>query len=109
MFEMVAATVAAGCALMGLAPVSHAQGVGISEEWIQQQCAAQYPAGGGYLAGSAYLASPGDAYAWRCRQQRDSPSSGVFTDLAVNLGAICDAHGGGRPRPGAGAYDWVCV
>lgn len=101
------AVVAVVVAFTGLAPTSHAS-EGIAEGWIQQQCAAQYPAGGGYLAGSAYLASPGDAYSWRCRQQRESSNSGVFTDLAVDFGAICDAHGGGRPQPGTGPYDWTC-
>ena len=107
MFPMTVAAVAVVCAFVGLAPTSSAGGA-ITDESIQQQCAAQYPPGGGYLAGSAYLASPGDAYSWRCRQQRESSNSGVFTDLAVDLGAICDVHGGGRPQPGAGPYDWTC-
>jgi len=106
---MVVATAAgASGALLGPAAASNAQGGAITPDLIQQQCAIQYPAGGNYRAGTAYLASPNDPYSWRCRQQSNSSTSGVFTDLAVDLGAICATHGGGRPQAGDGPYNWTC-
>lgn len=104
-------TVSAGAVgVLGAPGVAAAQGP-ITAPDINGQCASQYPAGGGYQQGSAYVAPPGDAYSWRCRQSTDAAGGATITDLAVDLGAFCTGHGGGRPSAAnvADPSSWSCT
>jgi hypothetical protein len=108
---LIAAVVAAGfVGVMGSTTVAWAQGP-IADSDIDGQCGSQYPAGGGYLKGVAYLAPPGDAYSWRCRQAAVSDSGVTITDLAVDLGALCATYGGGRPSAAlvTDPSSWSCA
>jgi hypothetical protein len=95
---------------LGAPAVAAAQGP-ITGPDINGQCSLQYPAGGGYQQGSAYIAPPGDAYSWRCRQSADTPGGATITDLAVDLGAFCASHGAGRPSAAnvAEPASWSCT
>lgn len=83
----------------------------LTDREIGLQCAVQYPGGAGYSDGVAYLAPPGNANSWRCKQVSDPPGGGAITDLAVDLGASCRQFaGGGAPwaSDGADAFSWTC-
>lgn len=100
----------AGVGTLSMPALANAQS-GIDDTAIEQQCQVQYPGGNGYEKGSHYLAAPGDPYSWRCRQRGTSTSSGVFTDLAVDLGAICASRGEGPPQPpnNGDPRGWTCA
>lgn len=84
-------------------PVASAQG--FTDSQIGRQCEVQYPAGAGYTAGVAYLAPPGSASSWRCKQVSDPPGGGAITDLAVDLNAYCQQFGGGGMASASNAAD----
>ncbi len=82
---MTVGAVVLGISAFVAAPISKAQDDVAGK--VGQQCRDQYPAGGGYSEGIAYLAPPGDVYSWRCKQV--SPSGGgAITDLPVDLTGI---------------------
>lgn len=85
------------------APVANAQG--FTDLEIGRQCEVQYPASAGYRAGVAYLAPPGSASSWRCKQVTDPPGGGAITDLAVDLNAYCQRFGGGGMASASNAAD----
>lgn len=74
------------------------------------QCAYQYPADDSFLAASAYVTAPGDAYSWRCQRVSRAPGGGILADLGVDLANFCARQGdtaaiGDR----SDAFSWSCT